>query len=206
MDTLSNLSPQSHQDNEDDWYESVVASRIVLSKSYVILYVVLICLQTFLLTWGLANHGFGDDSEREDIWYIILDTFVTLLLVLEVGVRIKANRRTFWQSWLNWVDVIVCGVCVLTLLMYAIDPWQAEEYLTYIILIVRYSFQLFRLALVIARHRNREHMMYTANTSGVDFTSVSDQDIHLDRGQEGIELGMLGDSFEDHDRSHSVSS
>ena len=46
----------------------MVASRIVFTRSYIILYVLLILVQTFLLGYGLYHHGFSLDSEREDPW------------------------------------------------------------------------------------------------------------------------------------------
>jgi hypothetical protein len=112
-------------------------------------------LQTFLLIWGLLHHGFSPDSKREDAWYIILDFFVTILLVLEVGIQIMARRRTFFNSWWNILDVVVCVACFLTLLFYIVDPWKTEEMISFLLLMARYFFQFVRLVLVLLRHRAR---------------------------------------------------
>ena len=120
------------------------------------------------------------------MWYIILDVLVTIALCIEVGLRIVAMKRTFWHSWLNILDCVVCGVCVLTLLMYMINPWALEELVTFVVLIIRYTFQLLRLFIILLRHRSRSEMMHSVETEGVDFSSVQDKEGSEE--EEGIEL------------------
>jgi len=183
FEIISNQSPHhndpyldTHLEADDHSYLSVVANRILLRKWYTVLYVFVFVTQTFLFIWGLVNHNFFKELGREDIWYICLDVVVTILLMVEVAVRVLAYKG-YWRRWYNILDFVIMVFCVGALSLYFVDPESAV--IGSLVLAFRYFFQLIRVFLMLKHHRDRKYMVAAANHD-VDFspfTAADEEDL-----------------------------
>jgi hypothetical protein len=130
------------------------ANRLLYTRTYAIIYIVCLLLNLVLLIYGASHFAALRSSSirggEVPGWYAVLDVVATLVLVLEVLIRIAAGTKLFFKSWLNWIDSAVLGFSFLALFLYSVDPGVilAENF----ILITRYSAQLFRTYLILKKY------------------------------------------------------
>eukprot|EP01006_Ploeotia_vitrea_P042201 TRINITY_DN66613_c5_g7_i1.p1 TRINITY_DN66613_c5_g7~~TRINITY_DN66613_c5_g7_i1.p1 ORF type:complete len:335 (-),score=126.30 TRINITY_DN66613_c5_g7_i1:338-1309(-) len=156
----------------------LLANRIIFAKWFAVIYLLMLGLTTFLVVWGftkrhLFQHVQDDPTQQTDNWYIWLDAFCTVILALEVGLRLVAQQRTFWSSWLNILDFTVVFVCIMcTVAVYTVTARSAE--LKLFVLLGRYVGQFVRVVLIIKHNQERRLMINVTARTRVDFDSLTD--------------------------------
>jgi len=165
-------------------YVSLIANRILFAPAYTILYILLFLFQLVLFIYGMSQYLIFRELTEHDLWYVISDVCVTILLCVEVVIRALATRHNFWASWINVLDFIVMVLCLLALLFYFLDP-QTAIYGS-LILSVRYGAQLLRLCCMLKGHRDRKSMVKSMDNE-VDFTNLETEDVSFDQTTAALE-------------------
>lgn len=149
----------------------IIARRIQFAEGFSVLYGLMLLLQTGLLIWGLHFHYVnGTGQNKESGWYIALDVLVTVVLCLEVLIRMLATHQYF-KSYLNWVDLIVSFLSVLFLFLYLVGAHD-DLVLGLIAPTIRYLMQLVRVSIVLRNWLRRKRHMRTNDESIVDFSGL----------------------------------
>ena len=163
-----------------------LANRFLHSTAYKVGYVVLALFSLICVIITFANpcpSGF----------YIFMEYVINFALVLEVGVRLLAQRETFFQYWANIFDLALVFFCVMTLIILHRDCStgnEVEKALDSILLAFRYSVQLFRFLMMLKR--NQFNMAQRAN-----FVSIQDDVESAHARQQQQQRGLLTEEFED---------
>eukprot|EP00735_Rhodelphis_limneticus_P009303 TRINITY_DN2675_c0_g2::TRINITY_DN2675_c0_g2_i1::g.25947::m.25947 TRINITY_DN2675_c0_g2::TRINITY_DN2675_c0_g2_i1::g.25947 ORF type:complete len:229 (-),score=16.96,Ion_trans/PF00520.26/2.6e-06 TRINITY_DN2675_c0_g2_i1:872-1558(-) len=71
--------------------------------------------QQFYKTFMENSSGYS--SEGEGQFFYALELFITVLLVLEILVRITAEREAYWKDRGNVIDFVIMSLCVLSLMV-----------------------------------------------------------------------------------------
>jgi hypothetical protein len=131
------------------------ANRLLYTKTYAVIYLSCLLMNLILLIYGASHfaalRSSGIRGGDVSAWYAVLDVLATLVLVVEVLIRIAASTRQFFKSWLNLADLLVLVFSFVALFLYSVDPGVilAEN----LILISRYTAQLFRTYLILKKYR-----------------------------------------------------
>ena len=107
----------------------------------------------------------------------ISETFISACLVIEISIRIGAQRSNFWRSPWNILDFFVTLTCVASLvIMYAADAAfsEVEEAFETSVLIARYGMMMLR-AIVLIRQGNA-HRKAGIDVMDVDFSKLEIED------------------------------
>ncbi|CDZ96752.1 wsc domain-containing protein [Phaffia rhodozyma] len=157
------------------------ANRIVHSRSYIILYLGMAALSITTVVLSLQ-------SECPPISFYILEVVVNLVMILEVGIRLVAFGRQFYQSIFNLLDLLITLFCIITLLVVFWTPCSSrEEVLDDVILVVRNVFQFGRLAVLM----RRSGTSLLTNPTPIDLSSARQAAYALDLDLEDEEAGRL---------------
>ena len=146
----------------------------------------MLLLQTGLLIWGVYFHFIAEEGQNQESGlYIALDVIVTLVLCLEVLVRMLATHQYF-KSRLNWVDLIVSFLSVLCLFLYVVGANDALL-LGLIGPTIRYLMQLIRVSIVLRNWIRRKNHMRTTDETLVDFSGLPPSDTLTDTVEQYFE-------------------
>lgn len=156
-----------------------VANRILFAKYYIVIYLFILGLTSFLLVYDLSQPDFFQIKEMPP-WWIAFDATAITAFVLEISIRISARPGGYCRNWLNIIDLIVVMLCLVTLVLEGLNSARIvkfegfSELVGSVLLGLRYIGQLARLLLVI-RHQ-REHYLATKamEYEKVDFSSYDD--------------------------------
>jgi len=163
-------------DHQDLTEVQIVARRIQFAEGFSLLYALMLVLQTGLLIWGVYFHFAEGRPNEEGALYITLDVIVTLVLCLEVVVRMLATPKYF-KSCLNWIDVIVSFLSVVCLFLYVVGTNDALV-LGLIGPTIRYLMQLIRVSSVLRNWIRRQRDMRASAETLVDFSDLPQETIH----------------------------
>jgi len=166
------LDSHHSSDKLDHW--ELVANRLLFHSgySYTAFYFLVFGIQMFLLIWNLTHHSELEHVSHVAAWYLCLDIGSTILMVIEVMLRMLATRRTFFHSKLNILDFTLMILCTVALGLYFVEPESAV--LGPLALTLRYGSQVLRMLLTIKRAHQRKQMVASSEGTVVDFGSLND--------------------------------
>eukprot|EP01083_Nonionella_stella_P097034 272773_1 len=172
-----------------EWIKAT-AWGIKQSVQFFLVYLILIVLNAFILIWELSDGG-----DRKIC--IILEGIITLMFMGEVAVQIITEEwPSYWSSWLNRIDFVICILCVLLYIVFASvqsaphSHYSVGNYMDAIIVGIRYGMQAIRLIRFAQRgHENRKML----NQTQVKFDSVSTLSV---LNQHGVSLPNKGKNVE----------
>eukprot|EP00735_Rhodelphis_limneticus_P009304 TRINITY_DN2675_c0_g2::TRINITY_DN2675_c0_g2_i2::g.25949::m.25949 TRINITY_DN2675_c0_g2::TRINITY_DN2675_c0_g2_i2::g.25949 ORF type:complete len:245 (-),score=10.26,Ion_trans/PF00520.26/1.1e+02,Ion_trans/PF00520.26/3.1e-06,NnrU/PF07298.6/0.19,NnrU/PF07298.6/14,DUF4282/PF14110.1/0.018,DUF4282/PF14110.1/1.1e+04,YfhO/PF09586.5/0.7,YfhO/PF09586.5/21,PKD_channel/PF08016.7/56,PKD_channel/PF08016.7/0.84,Nodulin_late/PF07127.6/3.1,Nodulin_late/PF07127.6/81 TRINITY_DN2675_c0_g2_i2:872-1606(-) len=96
---------------------SSLAHRLQGQQFYKIIYAFMIFISLILIFWTFMENSSGYSSEGEGQFFYALELFITVLLVLEILVRITAEREAYWKDRGNVIDFVIMSLCVLSLMV-----------------------------------------------------------------------------------------
>merc|ERR1712000_454990 len=131
-----------------------------------VFYVIMFMLCVFSFIYFLARHR----NEEIQLWFILLELFINIILVLEVSLRIIAWRSKFFSKVINIIDVIVVFSCVSSFILFFFDTPEGVIYA--FLLAFRYVIQLIRLILFWKKQRE----INAAKKIIVDFSKLTADD------------------------------
>jgi len=125
-----------------------IATHILYSKYFQYYYFVVVILSSIslVLTYIL---------ECTNGVYILLEGFIILALIIEVTIRLLAQRKYYFHSFWNIIDIIILSVCIW---LYSITQSKCplnenDSVIDSSILIVRYVIQFIRLGLLLKKNK-----------------------------------------------------
>ncbi|KAH7106953.1 hypothetical protein BKA62DRAFT_650537 [Auriculariales sp. MPI-PUGE-AT-0066] len=129
-----------------------IANRFVHSQAYIFLYLAMAALSITTVVFSLLVKS----GECPKLAFYVLEFIVNSAMILEVGVRLIAFGRKFWQSIWNCVDLGLTLFCAITLLVLTLSGCgstssREEEILDTVLLFVRNILQFVRLAAVMRK-------------------------------------------------------
>jgi len=128
----------------------------------------------FLFVWGLVFQVSLEASGTEASWYVSLDIILTFLLTIEVIVRIIATHKTYWKSWLNWLDFCAMLYAIISLFLYLAHPESTIP--KRVILAARYLAQLARVYITVKEVKDRNKIVTAAEELTIDFDSIEQRE------------------------------
>lgn len=122
------------------------ANRVLFSQFYILLYLGMALL-------SLATVILSATSGCPTLTFYILEVIVNSSMILEVGIRLLAFGKQFWQSYWNALDLAITAFCAVTLVVIFFSGCSAkgEEVFDTFLLVLRNFFQFGRLVLVLRK-------------------------------------------------------
>tara|TARA_B110001452_G_C15120960_1_gene390669 strand:+ start:175 stop:936 length:762 start_codon:yes stop_codon:yes gene_type:complete len=138
----------------------IYANRLQFSRAYAYSYSVVLVLSIFLLVWVVIENDYPLGHAVKFWVFVILDSIVTLFVVLEIAASLLAQgRQNFCMQWSNRADMAVALLCVVALLLHVLGPVEEldldVEELESVVLVVRYVAMLARLVLIVRKFRRQ---------------------------------------------------
>ena len=137
-----------------------LSNRLLYSKEYQLLYVVLTMMSFWALLMLLWNRRYYlllyISIFRTTPGLVFLEIVINFAMIFEVGVRYSALRNRFWASWGNIADLGIVAVCVFSLCaLPRTSSFQVDFELSLdaLLLVFRNTGQLLRLVAVLHRSR-----------------------------------------------------
>ncbi|CEP18379.1 hypothetical protein [Parasitella parasitica] len=160
-----------------------MANRFMYSKFYIGLYL------------GLAILSFVSIV-------MVSYSIINFAMIIEVATRLLALGRRYWKSVWNIVDVILVGLCAVTLIVLTTGcsvGERSEAIFDTVLLVIRNGFQLFRLFMMLRKNQ----YSLNARSTRVDFDDIPDVEREpsleftaLDRDR-GLDESFLDDEDSD---------
>ncbi|KAI8328231.1 hypothetical protein BC941DRAFT_445336 [Chlamydoabsidia padenii] len=144
-----------------------MANRLLYSNFYIALYLCLGILSLVSIIMCLQE-------TCPSRTFILFEAIINFAMIIEVTIRVLALRKTYWQSLWNVVDIILVGLCVITLILLATGcstTERTEAIFDSILLIIRNCFQFFRLCRMAKKNK---YSIY-AKTTRIDFNNLPDE-------------------------------
>jgi hypothetical protein len=127
---------------------SFIATRILYSKYFQYYYFIVVILSviSLVLTFFL---------ECTNSFYLLLEGFIILALIVEVVIRLLAQRKYYFYSFWNILDIIILSICMW---LFSITQTQCplnenDSIIDNFILIVRYVIQFVRLGILLKKNQ-----------------------------------------------------
>eukprot|EP00494_Astrolonche_serrata_P002207 UN02213 len=116
------------------------ALKIKQNKYFIIFYFLLIIANLIVLIYEIAHGG-------ERIFVLVFEALITFMFIMEIFIDISVQGKDYWYQWTNVADFIVCGLCTIFFIVFALDsaPEDMGSYLDSILICLRYGFQFIRL-------------------------------------------------------------
>ena len=141
----SSESSSSFSEMRHDEYFDILAKRVVYSRAHSCLCGTMILAGVAELSWILLPNG-GIGQLPEHPCFVLLETYVTLGLLVEIALRAVLQRRAFLQRWSNLFDCLVVLVSVLSSALFAAGlETPAEMAVLGLVVTGRVAFRLLRL-------------------------------------------------------------
>lgn len=127
-------------------YVDILAKRVLYSRAYTGFYVTLIGAGLVEVVWILSPDGGGVGHLPHHGAFTVVESYVTVGLILELALRAALQRRLFWSQFANLFDLFVVIVSVFTtVLAVAGAETRSEALLADLLVTGRVFFRLFRL-------------------------------------------------------------
>ncbi|GAA5810241.1 hypothetical protein MFLAVUS_003661 [Mucor flavus] len=153
-----------------------MANRFMYSKFYIGLYLGLAILSFITIVMSLRE-------ACPSVLFIVIEAIINVAMIIEVTTRLLALGRGYWKSVWNIVDIILVGLCAVTLIVLTTGCSVGETneaIFDSILLVIRNGFQLFRLFMMLRKNQYSLH----ARSTRIDFDDIPD-------GRESLEFTSL---------------
>jgi len=151
---LLNADSESYSSNSSVYQMTVmekfnfIATRILYSKyfQYYYFFVIILSIISLVLTYFL---------ECTNSTYIILESLIILALIIEVTIRLLAQRKYYFYSFWNILDISILAVCIwlFSITKVKCPLNENDSIIDSSILIVRYIIQFIRLGLLLKKNK-----------------------------------------------------
>ncbi|KAJ1980054.1 hypothetical protein H4R35_001272 [Dimargaris xerosporica] len=131
---------------------NAAANQLLYSRYYTVFYVALGVLSLLSLIIALSE-------TCPSTGFVVLESIICIAMAIEVGTRILALGKLYWESALNVVDILLVFFCIILLVLLSHGCSKAtarEELFNTIVLLVRNCVQIFRVLMMI--RQNQRHM------------------------------------------------
>eukprot|EP01029_Cantina_marsupialis_P029797 TRINITY_DN782229_c0_g1_i1.p1 TRINITY_DN782229_c0_g1~~TRINITY_DN782229_c0_g1_i1.p1 ORF type:complete len:205 (-),score=30.82 TRINITY_DN782229_c0_g1_i1:141-755(-) len=132
-------------------YLKIIAKRIMISKGIVVFYIGIIFLSCVHLLWALLT----GDGCSQDIYFQFLEAVIVGALVVDISIRILAQREKYLKVWWNYFDLLVLLLCgVSFVICFQKDESsleEVEEMVSTTLLAIRASLYLARIILILSK-------------------------------------------------------
>lgn len=166
-----------------------IASRILYSQYYILLYLVLAALSTITVVLSVAEGCPG-------LAFYVLEIIVNSAMIAEVSIRYIAFGKQFWKSPFNVVDLGLTCLCVITILIIFFSGCgsfsKEEELLDTFLLVARNVLQFGRLATVM----RRSGRSIFARPKPIDLNAPRANRLDIDLSDEEADIGFAPSSVE----------
>ena len=137
-------------------YFDILAKRVLHSRTYAGFYLSLVGAGLVEVAWILLPQGGVGQLPRHFV-FTIVESYVTVGLVLELALRAALQRRGFWHRLSNTFDMVVAAVSILSTLLFVAGVETRSEALFADLLVTgRVFFRLLRLVAITKSFR-RQH-------------------------------------------------
>jgi len=151
-----------------------VWARLSTSSTCLFIYIVIGCLNLFLLIWQFS----GGESMDPAVG-IVIESLINVVLALEVVFSILAFGKEFFRKWLRILDFVITLLCITFFILYILEDEIRQNgewrYPSTVLLVFRYSFQFIRLALIIYESNKKRHFF---KQEDIEFPVEIDGNIH----------------------------
>ena len=152
----------------------LVANRLYYSRAYTLLYFCMIFANVVALIWLLSSGLYAETRVL-----LTFEILTTIILAIEVLVKLLTQMKSYWSKPSNWFDFFVLMLCVASIAIFENRSMFSEaEYVDSMmqsfLLISRYAMQALRLLVLIRQHRRM-----AALTAGIGQNFVDDVDFAL---------------------------
>lgn len=168
-----------------------MANRFMYSQFYIILYLCLAILSLVSMILSLRD-------TCPTLMFIVFESVINFAMIIEVGVRLLALRRAYWNSVWNIIDTILVTLCAITLIVIASGcsaGERSEAIFDTVLLVIRNCIQFFRLFMIV---RKNKHSM-TARSARVDFDDVREPSVEFSALERGLDESFLSSEESDED-------
>ncbi|KAF9958876.1 hypothetical protein BGZ72_010770 [Mortierella alpina] len=156
-----------------------LANRIIYSKFYMVLYLVMAILSIWSIFLSLRQ---GCSSST---LFIVLESIINGTMIAEVAVRLTALGKNYWRSTSNILDILLVLLCFITLILVLQgcgSGHEAEEILDTILLILRNTVQGWRLYTMLKKNS----LITNPRVGTIDFSNIRQQSLDIEGfGAEG---------------------
>eukprot|EP00158_Paraphelidium_tribonemae_P008237 Partr_v1_DN28522_c0_g1_i3_m73720 putative Ion transport protein len=142
---------------------SGVANRFLYSNTYKALYLLLAVLSLVCIVIELSQTCPGG-------FFTFLEVIINISLLLEVAIRIVAQRSMYFKFMANIVDIFLVILCVMTLTLLnskCSASTRLEEELDALLLVLRNAAQFYRLFILVKRNQTSNQANYL-NINGLE--------------------------------------
>ncbi|CAO3649942.1 unnamed protein product [Cunninghamella echinulata] len=144
-----------------------MANRLMYSNFYIALYLILGILSLISIVMSIQE-------TCPSLMFIIFEAIINFAMIIEVSIRLVALRRVYWQSIWNIIDIILVGLCVITLIVLATGcsaTERKEAIFDTILLVIRNCFQFCRLFMMAKKNK----YSINARTTRIDFSDLPEE-------------------------------
>ena len=145
--------------------------NLLTSKSYLIIYFLIIVITLVLLIYDLLNGNLINDLKNEPIWFIILDIFCITLMLFDIFIQFMAYKE-YCKSPMNIFDSLIVLICIISIPIYFYIP--TSDFIFTVIILLRFIAQLLRIVMIYKHNENRTQYVNTITSDVVDFTNFDD--------------------------------
>ncbi|KAG0280862.1 hypothetical protein BGZ95_008289 [Linnemannia exigua] len=150
-----------------------LANRIIYSRFYMILYLVM----AILSVWSIFL-SFRQGCSSSSL-FIVLESIINGTMIAEVALRLTALGKNYWRSTANIFDIILVVFCFITLILVLQgcgSGHEAEEVLDTILLILRNAVQCWRLYTMLKKNS----LIANPRVGAIDFSNVRQESLDIE--------------------------
>ena len=175
-------------------HAQIAAGRLIYSNSCGLFYASLLVASLTEIVWIL--HPWVDPVHCCHIAYpksplfFLVEAYLTIGLLADVALRFVWQRESFWLQHSNIFDVIVCGLSLLSFMLY----WRhTGKDLEVVVLLIMFGWLIVRIARLVAtlqkirdRHRSTSRELDVAFPD--DFDDLTDEEQPSPRHSQSVAL------------------
>ncbi|KAI8979190.1 hypothetical protein BDF20DRAFT_868102 [Mycotypha africana] len=145
---------------------SGMANRFMYSKFYIGLYLSLAMLSFITIIMSLKE-------TCPTALFIVFEAIINFAMIMEVIIRLLALGKRYWKSLWNIIDIILVGLCAITLIVLTTGcsvSERNEAIFDTVLLVIRNGFQLVRLFMMLRKNQ----YSLNARSTRIDFDDIPD--------------------------------